>query len=209
MSSSDLPPVQLDTHPWTGHAVIMGRQVRSWRDRNTILAYSGKTEGTAKARYRHFVEKGVSMGRRGDLTGGGLLRSAGGLSEVASLRQTTERITSDERILGSGAFVNTVLHEAEQVMKEALVRKTRMLSLATLAALVSGQEGIEIPALLSDSWKKPVAKARRILCQIAVKKLRYTGASVARYLGVATSLVNRTAGEDEIAGLEKYFKSSL
>jgi hypothetical protein len=91
-------------------------------------------------------------------------------------------------------------------MNKSLVRKTRILSLATLAALVSGQEGIEVSALLSGSRKRPVAKARGIFCQIAVKKLRYTGASVARYLGVTTSLVNRTAGEDEIAGLEGIMK---
>jgi putative transposase len=29
---------RLDAYPWTGHAVIMGRQVRPWQDRNTILA---------------------------------------------------------------------------------------------------------------------------------------------------------------------------
>jgi hypothetical protein len=90
-----------------------------------------------------------------------------------------------------------------------LVRNTRILSLARLAALVSKQEGIEIFALLSGSRKRPAAKARRIFCQIAVKKFGYTGASVARYLGVTTSLVNRMAGEDEIAGLEKYLESSL
>jgi hypothetical protein len=59
-------------------------------------------------------------------------------------------------------------------MNKSLVRKTRILSLATLAALVSGQEGIEVSALLSGSRKRPVAKARGIFCQIAVKKLRYT-----------------------------------
>jgi putative transposase len=199
----------LDSHPWTGHAAIMGRQMYPWQDRNSILAYFGKTEGAAKASYRRFVEKGLTMGRRKDLAGGGLLRSAGGWAEVASLRQRSERMPSDERILGSGTFVNAVLHEAEQGIKKALVRKTRILSLATLAALVSGQEGIEISALLSGSRKRAVAKARRIFCQIAVKKFGYTGASVARHLGVTTSLVNRMAGEDEIAGPESYYESSL
>ena len=196
---------ELDVHPWTGHAVIMGRQERPWQDRNTILAYFGKTEGKAKAGYRHFVEQGISMGRRGDLT----VRSAGGWAEVASMRQRSERIPSDERILGSGTFVETILHEAEERMKEALGFKTGILTFATLATLVSEKEGIEISALLSGSRKRPVAKARRIFCQIAVKKFRYTGASVARYLGVTTSLVNRMAGEDEIQGLEKYVESSL
>ena len=199
----------LDSHPWTGHAVIMGKQAYPWQDRKSILAYFGKTDGTAKARYRRFVEKGLTMGGRGDLTGGGLLRSAGGWAEVASMRQRSERIPSDERILGSGAFVKTILHEAEKGMKETLIRKTRILSLAALAKLVSAKEGIEISALLSGSRKRSVAKARHIFCQIAVKKLRYTGASVARYLGVTTSLVNRMAGEDDITGLEEYLESSL
>ena len=64
-------------------------------------------------------------------------------------------------------------------------------------------------ALLSSSRKRPVAKARRIFCQIAVKKLRYTGASVARCLGVTTFFENRMAGAEEIAGLERYHESSL
>ena len=196
---------ELDVHPWTGHAVIMGRQERPWQDRNTILAYFGKTEGKAKAGYRHFVEQGISMGRRGDLT----VRSAGEWAEVASMRQRSERIPSDERILGSGTFVETILHEAEERMKEALGFKTGILTFATLATLVSEKEGIEISALLSGSRKRPVAKARRIFCQIAVKKFRYTGASVARYLGVTTSLVNHMAGEDETQGIEKYVESSL
>jgi putative transposase len=76
-----------------------------------------------------------------------------------------------------------------------------MLSLDTLATLVSGREGVQISALLSGSRKREVVKARRIVCQIAVKKLRYTGVAVVRYLGVTTSLVNRMAGKEEIAGL--------
>ena len=44
-------------------------------------------------------------------------------------------------------------------MNKSLVRKTQIFSLNTLAALVSGQEGIEVSALLSGSRKRPVAKA--------------------------------------------------
>jgi putative transposase len=34
--------------------------------------------GSAKKRYRSYVEEGISMGRRPDLVGGGLIRSMGG-----------------------------------------------------------------------------------------------------------------------------------
>lgn len=199
----------LDTYPWTGHAVIMGRRTRAWQDRDAVLAYFGRTEGAAKAGYRRFVAKGITMGKRADLTGGGLLRSAGGWAEVVSMRQRNRRVPADERILGSGPFVKAILCEAEKGMKEAFLWKGGTLTLDALATLVCNREGIETAALLSGSRKGNIARARRIVCQIAVKKLKYTGAAVARFLGVTTSLVNRMAGREEIAGLETYYKSSL
>ena len=45
-------------------------------------------------------------------------------------------------------------------------------------------------------------------CQVAVRRLLYTGASVARFLGVSTSLVNRMANI-EAADLDSYIESSL
>jgi len=46
-------------------------------------------------------------------------------------------------------------------------------------------------------------------CQIAVRKLRYSGAAVASYPGLTASLVNRMADEKEITGLDEYLKISL
>jgi hypothetical protein len=76
---------ELDVYPWTGHAVIMGKECRPWQDRDAILALFGKVEGQARKRYRQFVEDGLAMGKRADLTGGGLLRSQGGWAEVVSI----------------------------------------------------------------------------------------------------------------------------
>jgi len=47
-------------------------------------------------------------------------------------------------------------------------------------------------------------KSRRIFCQIAVKKMGYSGADVARFLGINTSAVNRLAVSDELTEVEKY-----
>jgi len=49
-----------------------------------------------------------------------------------------------------------------------------------------------------------VVKSRRIFCQIAVKKMGYSGAGVARFLGINTSAVNRLAFSDELPKVEKY-----
>ena len=47
-------------------------------------------------------------------------------------------------------------------------------------------------------------KSRRIFCQIAVKKMGYSGADVARFLGINTSAVNRLAVSDELPEVLKY-----
>ena len=52
-------------------------------------------------------------------------------------------------------------------------------------------EGIEEAELRSGSRKKEVVKSRRIFSQIAVLRMGYSGADVARFLGITTSAVNR------------------
>jgi hypothetical protein len=59
------------------------------------------------------VSPEFALGSRPELVGGGLIRSAGGWSEVKSRRGTDQGMASDERILGGGDFVQKVLEEAE------------------------------------------------------------------------------------------------
>jgi hypothetical protein len=54
------------------------------------------------------VGKRIDQGRHPELVGGGLIRSLGGWSAVKALRRTGNRELSDERILGSGGFDETV-----------------------------------------------------------------------------------------------------
>jgi REP element-mobilizing transposase RayT len=66
--------------------------------------------------YREYVKKGIDEGKRTDLTGGGLIRSAGGWSVVKALRKSDARMKGDERILGDGDFVETVLKEVRGLL---------------------------------------------------------------------------------------------
>jgi hypothetical protein len=77
------------------------------------LSQFGNRDGEGKGAYRRFVAEGVQLGRRPELVGGGLVRSQGGWSEVKSLRRRAGREMADERILGSGNFVERVIREAE------------------------------------------------------------------------------------------------
>ena len=76
-----------------------------------VLFHFGDTKRVAHRRYRQFVEKGIKQGRREDLQGGGLIRSAGGDTSVLSPKHKEERELSDERILGSGDFVAFVIQD--------------------------------------------------------------------------------------------------
>jgi len=52
--------------------------IGDWQDTEGVLGMFGEKLGTARRACRAFVEKGIAEGRRQDLTGGGLLRSAWG-----------------------------------------------------------------------------------------------------------------------------------
>ena len=66
-----------------------------------------------------------------------------------------------------------------------------------------GEEVDELD-LPSGSRKRRVVKSRKIFCQIAVKKMGYSGTDVARFLGISTSAVNRLAVSDELSEIAKY-----
>ena len=50
-------------------------------------------------------------------------------------------------------------------------------------------------------------RARRVFCQVAVKGMGYTGAGLARFLGVTTSSVIRLAVSEEPPEFQRYINS--
>lgn len=194
----------LEEYDRCGHSTIMGSIERSWQDRDSILIFFGEKQKQAIAGYKRFIEEGIKMGRRPELVGGGLKKSLGGWSQVQSLRRTGSSLSSDERILGSSDFVRQVIKEADKKEKETLRLKTKITSLETLAKKISVKEGLTLSDLRSGARTRLVVKSRRLFCQIAVRKMGYSGAMVARFLGVTTSAVNRLAMSAELPDLMNY-----
>ena len=195
---------KLNRYQWSGHAVLMEKVERKWQDTATVLAYFGNSHEEAIEGYARFIEDGVSQDRRPELVGGGLVRSLGGWSEVVSLRRKSRKAISDERILGSSEFVERIITEADQKEKETLRLSAKISGLDSLAKTVSAREGIDEEELRSGSKKRAVVRARRVFCQLAVSKMGYSGAEVARFLGVTTSAVNRCAASEESPGLDSF-----
>jgi hypothetical protein len=115
------------------------------------------------------------------------------ISFGTTLRRNGDKVPSDQRILGSGEFVEELLLEAEKREKETLRLSRRVRGLHELMREIVKGEGIEEGGLRSGGRGKEVIRVRRIFCQLAVKRMGYPGAEVARYLGVTTSAVNRLA----------------
>jgi len=76
--------------------------------------------------------------------------------------------------------------------------------LPSLALEVCEDEGLDEAGLRSGSRKREMVKSPRIFCHIAVRKMGYSGADVARSLGINTSAVNRLAVSDEVPEVKKY-----
>lgn len=196
----------LGKYLWSGHAVIMGKVKGEWQDRDTILSYFGKRGKEAIKRYEAFVKIGVAQGKREDLVGGGLIRSLGGWSEVLSSRKRGVKVVSDERVLGSSEFVQRIFSEAEKKEKETLRLSMKKPDLSSIAKEIVEGEGIEEVALRSGGRGREVVRVRKLFCQLTVKKIRYTGAEVARFLGITTSAVNRMANASELPSMKRYIK---
>jgi len=78
----------------------MGRKKREWQEIEYVLRHFGKRIGEARKAYRSYVEKGVSLGRRPELVGRGLIRSLGGWDEVKKMRLSgQDRIKNFEKVL--------------------------------------------------------------------------------------------------------------
>jgi putative transposase len=184
---------ELDQYKWSGHSVIMGKQKREWMDTRYVLAQFGNTFKKARKDYRRFIEEGMSQGRIPELTGGGLIRSQGGWSEVISKKRKGMALESDERILGGSEFIRQILEEStEEDNAQLKVRRTTK-SISDIITEQSVETGIGQRELRSGSRRRKISQARAVIARRCVEKLGMAYADIARVLGVSTSGVRRAA----------------
>ena len=172
----------LDTYRRTGHAVLMGNINHEWQDTEYVLSLFGRKV----SRYRLFVQKGISQGKRPELTGGGLIRSAGGWK---TLHQSKDRIISDERILGSSEFVASVLKHARENYEKRM--RSKQISLSELIKVAAEYCNVDESLIKSPVKQRKVVQSRAIIIHIAVDRLWIAQAELARYLNMTPSAVSK------------------
>jgi hypothetical protein len=161
-----------------------------------VLLNFGETKKLARRRYRQFVKNGIDQGKRPELQGGGLVRSAGGNKAGLLRRKKEEREKGDARILGSGDFVSRTLHESNKAFEK------RNLQRPTIKAIIDeviSHFGISSVALFSGSRNGQVSKARAVISDLAVTEAGYTQKEVSAVLNVS-----RIAVRSSLQRAEKY-----
>lgn len=197
---------ELDRYPWTGHSVLMGRKRREWQTTEEVLVQFGKRRREAIQRYRQFIKEGMGMGRREDLMGGGLKRSAGGWDGIQRLRKAKEFWRGDERILGDGGFVNEVLKRSE----ESLLKRERLKrdgwDLKRLIQKVS-----QLTQVLPEDVKKrgrenEVSKAKGLIAFWGYHELGLSGKELMSALGITRPALSQAIERGEKFTLSEALK---
>lgn len=177
---------ELDAYPWCGHAEVMGNRPSGGLDVESVLALFGPKEKPARRAYHQFVADGLEMGKRPELTGGGLRRSR-------ALCATDNEVTDfDERVLGSGEFVSGL---RERGLLDDTPAPT--LPMSALQRCIEQRYQLDTGALQQRGRMNAVSEARCLFCFCAARLLRYSGAEIARYLKVGPPSVSRAVRKGE------------
>ena len=181
---------KLDKYSFSGHSIVMGQHSNNWQDTDAVLHLFGENVTAARRKYRAYVEKGIALGKRDDLIGGGLIRSHGGWANVKVMRRAKIYEKADERILGDGDFVQKVLEKAKEKMNRRYAPQAKGVSLERVAEQVA--EIFNVPS--SELWlpgkHRKRVRAKSLLCYWANRELGISMAKLSRRMKVSPMAIS-------------------
>jgi len=174
---------ELDSYTWCGHAVILGKTFLEGQGADEVLALFSSEVHSAKSLYRIFILDGVALGKRDDLGGG-----------RRELRKSLEEYDEvyDERVLGSGAFV-----EALRNRRELESKFSHAMEINDIVVKVSRFFEIEPHELRSNVRARRIVDARSVICYLAIRQAGHSGAEVGKYLNLRRAGASVAAGRGE------------
>ncbi len=198
---------ELDRYLWAGHSALLGKRKNALipdgplinagenngkflaeKTVEDVLRYFGNSLRGARTNYRRFVEKGIKQGRRKDLQGGGLIRSAGGDRAGLLGQKKEDRERGDARILGSGDFVSATLQQSEKFLEKKYRPKR---SIDDLIEFVGGRLDLKPELICSKNRQRQYSEARSLFAWLAVEEVGHPAAEVARFLGISRMGVHK------------------
>jgi len=115
---------------------------------------------------------------------------------VRALRQRTDQVLANARILGSGAFVERLLAAGEERQQTQHARVHRLQKAQAIICQRCQRERISAEELRLGSRRRIVAVRSQLALHL-VTQLGLSLADAARYLGVSTSGIARTLARAE------------
>jgi REP element-mobilizing transposase RayT len=182
---------ELNRYPFCGHRAVIGKANYPWMDTDYVLMQFGGNRRKGLTEYRKFMREGVGLGHVPELTGGGLLRSLGGWSQVVARRRSGNKEEGDERILGSGDFVHTILKETEERELRQLKLRRSGRTIRKIIDEESKKAGISPQEVMNGVRRRAVSSLRAVIAHRGRLELGLSSAEMARNLGVAASSISR------------------
>jgi putative transposase len=190
----------LNKYHYCGHIVLIDNRQCEWQNSDYVLSFFGSTEKKARKNYRDFVVKSAAQGNKPELTGGGLMRSYRGWTEV---KNNQDRLKGDERILGDTSFVMNILSHAQEKLERRYAIQQSNVNLEAIEKRVCEIYGITIQDLVSKRRLKNIAEARSLLCFWAVHELGMPVTALAQHLGMTQPGAGYAATRGEKIAREK------
>ena len=183
-------PARLGRYPWSGEGALEGSGSRRWQNTEEVLALFGRNRRHALAGYKRFVLEGSGEGHRPELSGGGLVRSAGGISQYLANRQAGEKMRGDVRVLGSSEFVSDMLKTAEAKDRRTH-RLSRLMTPKDVIEKAAKVAGVEVESMRGRNQRADRVVAKDLACKWLVEDLGMRGSAVAKLLDISKSAVSR------------------
>ncbi|MFO7665605.1 MAG: transposase [Desulfobacterales bacterium] len=193
----------LGRYNYCGHGVLIGIIKNDWQDMEYVLNLFGEDTKSGRRGYTEFVRKAVDQGRRPELVGGGLLRSQGGWTGVKALRRSGDYQKGDERILGDGNFVQSVLSQANEFMVRKYQLKAEGYDLKDLIERIARVTGITSDEIIRSGKRRKSSGARDLLCYWATEYLNMKQLELAGLLNITQSAVSMSVGRGRILAEEQ------
>ena len=193
----------LEEYRFSGHSRLVGLRKDGWQDTDAILSRFGTSLIPARQGYCQFLAAGAEQGQRSDLTGGGLVRSAGGWQSISILRQAGSQLKSDERILGDSDFVASVLRAAEEGHSTKSEYRRLGVDLEMVSRIVSQLLVVQVTEVWAGGKQPARVQARSLFCFWAVRELGLSTTMLATRLKLSQPAVSRAVQRGERLAQEK------
>ena len=193
----------LSQYRYSGHGPLTGTFQEAWQDIDEVLLRFSASKKEGLEKYVAFVSEGIAAGKRPELTGGGLIRSARGWQSVINARRERQLFHSDERILGDSDFVEMALNAAKERLTKQQAYQSDGIEFEQVTQRAADLLRIDTNELLVGGKRACAVLARSLVCYWATREIGIPGSVVAKNLGLSESAVCRAARRGELLAREK------